>query len=113
MNPAKSLQRAFVAFAMLLPALALLTVQAGPRDSLRIAFIAYEDPNRLSDDVQPVVEYLEQRLGRKVEHFAAIDRVVEPHLVGVRAARRAAAVLDELIEALRLHPFRLPPGSAR
>ena len=73
MNPAKSLQRAFVAFAMLLPALAMLTVQAGPRDSLRIAFIAYEDPNRLSDDVQPVVEYLEQRLGRKVEHFAATD----------------------------------------
>ncbi len=40
---------------------------------LRIVFIAYENPNQLLENVEPVVEYLEERLGREVRHFAATD----------------------------------------
>jgi len=40
---------------------------------LRIAFIAYENPNQLLEDVDPVIDYLEGRLKVEIEHFAATD----------------------------------------
>jgi len=40
---------------------------------LRVVFIAYENPDQLIEDVQPVVAYLEQRLSRKVRPFVATD----------------------------------------
>lgn len=46
---------------------------AAQKDPLRVVFIAYQNPDQLIEDVEPVVEYLEKTLGRKVEHFAATD----------------------------------------
>jgi phosphonate transport system substrate-binding protein len=40
---------------------------------LRIAFIAYENPNQLMENVEPVVASLEQRIGVEIEHFTATD----------------------------------------
>ncbi len=40
---------------------------------LRIVFIAYQNPDQLIEDVRPVVSYLEDQLGRKVEYFTATD----------------------------------------
>jgi phosphonate transport system substrate-binding protein len=40
---------------------------------LRIAFIAYENPNQLVEDVEPVVAGLERRLGIEIDYFAATD----------------------------------------
>lgn len=42
-------------------------------EPLRIAFIAYQNPDQLLENVEPVAEYLEQTLGRKIETFAATD----------------------------------------
>lgn len=47
-------------------------VEAKP-DKLRLVFIAYENPNQLIENVEPVVAYLEDRLGVEIEHFAATD----------------------------------------
>ncbi|MCH7471680.1 phosphate/phosphite/phosphonate ABC transporter substrate-binding protein [bacterium] len=44
-----------------------------PPQELRVVFIAYENPDQLVEDVQPVVVYLEQELGLKVRHFVATD----------------------------------------
>ena len=41
--------------------------------ALRIVFIAYENPDQLIESVEPVVAYLEKRLGTGVKHFAATD----------------------------------------
>ncbi len=40
---------------------------------LRIAFIAYQNPDQLLENVAPVARYLESALGRPVETFAATD----------------------------------------
>lgn len=42
-------------------------------DTLRIAFIAYQNPDQLLENVEPVVEYLEGTLGEKVKAFTATD----------------------------------------
>ena len=36
-------------------------------------FIAYENPDQLIVDIQPVVDYLQGRLNVEIEHFAATD----------------------------------------
>lgn len=41
--------------------------------ALRIVFIAYQNPDQLVENIEPVVDYLENRLGTEVEHFAATD----------------------------------------
>lgn len=43
------------------------------QDPFKIVFIAYENPNQLLEDVDPVVEYLERALGRPVKAFVATD----------------------------------------
>ncbi|MFQ5526484.1 MAG: phosphate/phosphite/phosphonate ABC transporter substrate-binding protein [Thermoanaerobaculia bacterium] len=40
---------------------------------LRIAFIAYQNPDQLLESVEPVTEYLKAELGRPIEAFAATD----------------------------------------
>lgn len=40
---------------------------------LRIAFIAYQNPDQIVEDVEPVVDYLEESLGIPVKHFVAIS----------------------------------------
>jgi phosphonate transport system substrate-binding protein len=47
------------------------TAQAS--EPLRIAFIAYENPDQLIEDVRPVVAYLEKALDRPIQHFVATD----------------------------------------
>lgn len=42
-------------------------------DPISIVFIAYQNPEQVLDDVRPVVHYLEQELGRKVEHRVATN----------------------------------------
>ena len=46
---------------------------AAPAEKLRIVFIAYQNPDQLIENVEPVVSYLEERVGVEVEHFAATD----------------------------------------
>ncbi len=38
---------------------------------LRIVFIAYQNPDQLIDDIEPVVEYLERAIGMSIKHFVA------------------------------------------
>lgn len=56
---------------------ALLTTMGAPvsadEDPFRVVFIAYENPNQLLEDVEPVVEFLERRLDRSVRAFVATD----------------------------------------
>lgn len=40
---------------------------------LRIAFIAYQNPEQIVDDVKPVVAYLEEEIGMPVKHFVATN----------------------------------------
>ena len=40
---------------------------------LRVAFIAYQNPDRLLEDIQPVVDYLQEELQVEIKHFAATD----------------------------------------
>lgn len=48
--------------------------QAGDsRRELRIAFIAYQNPDQLIEDIRPVVDYLESALDMKVRHYVATD----------------------------------------
>ncbi len=53
--------------------LATLAPAAAADEPFRIVFIAYENPDQLIEDVEPVVQYLEERLGVDIEHFAATD----------------------------------------
>lgn len=47
---------------------------AGPAPTeLKIVFIAYQNPDRLMEDVRPVVAYLEEELGLPVRPFVATD----------------------------------------
>lgn len=50
-----------------------LAVRAADPSPLRIVFIAYQNPDQLIENVEPVIEYLERSLGSKVEHFVATD----------------------------------------
>ena len=43
------------------------------QEPFKIVFIAYENPNQLLEDVDPVVEYLEKALKRPVKPFVATD----------------------------------------
>ncbi len=43
------------------------------QEPFKIVFIAYENPNQLLEDIDPVVEYLEQALKRPVKPFVATD----------------------------------------
>ncbi len=47
--------------------------QAATGEPLRIAFIAYQNPDQLLENVEPVAEYLEAALGRPIKTFAATD----------------------------------------
>lgn len=47
--------------------------QAGTVEPLRIAFIAYQNPDQLLESVEPVAEYLESAIGRPIKAFAATD----------------------------------------
>ncbi len=40
---------------------------------LRIAFIPYENPEQLIDNVRPAVRFLERRLGRKIRYFITLS----------------------------------------
>lgn len=64
--------RPLVAF-LLAGVLSLASVLEAAPDKLRLVFIAYENPNQLMENVEPVVTYLEGALGREIEHFAATD----------------------------------------
>ncbi|MCZ6726926.1 MAG: phosphate/phosphite/phosphonate ABC transporter substrate-binding protein [Acidobacteria bacterium] len=57
-------------------ALALFALAAGPApaaEDFRLVFIAYQNPDQLVDNVEPVVEYLEARLGVGVKAYVATD----------------------------------------
>ena len=54
-------------------ALAGASAAAPAQKPLRIVFIAYQNPDQLVDNVEPVIAYLEDRLGVDVKHFAATD----------------------------------------
>ena len=43
------------------------------KQTLRIVFIAYQNPEQLADDVEPVVAYLEKELGVHIKHFVATN----------------------------------------
>ncbi len=64
--------RPTLAFA-LAGALCLAAVTEAAPKKLRMVFIAYENPNQLIENVEPVTEYLERKLGVEIEHFAATD----------------------------------------
>ncbi len=66
--------RPWVAFLLagVLSLAGVLESEAAP-GKLRLVFIAYENPNQLVENVEPVVAYLEKELGVEVEHFAATD----------------------------------------
>ncbi len=64
--------RKIVSFAILV-LLALPVGAADPSGELKIVFIAYQNPNQLIEDVRPVTEYLEKRLGRPIRSFVATD----------------------------------------
>lgn len=42
-------------------------------EPLRVVFIAYQNPDQLLEDVGPVTNYLEKRLGTRVQAFTATD----------------------------------------
>ncbi len=42
-------------------------------DPLRVAFIAYQNPDQLLVSVEPVTQYLSEELGRPIESFVATD----------------------------------------
>jgi phosphonate transport system substrate-binding protein len=44
-----------------------------PGEPLRIAFIAYQNPDQLLESVEPVAAYLESAIGRPIKAFAATD----------------------------------------
>lgn len=62
-----------VALACLLIVCAAGPAWAAEDGPLRIVFIAYQNPNQLLEDVEPVVEYLQQELQLEIKHFVATD----------------------------------------
>ncbi len=63
----------------MIPVLLILAAAAAPAHAaasdaqapkeLKIVFIAYENPDQLIDDVEPVVEYLERSIGLPIKHY--------------------------------------------
>ncbi len=66
----RTLQRLICA---LLTLMVIPAAGAAEEKPLRIAFIAYQNPDQLIEDVRPVVAYLEEILQVSVKHFAATD----------------------------------------
>ncbi len=64
--------RPWMAF-LLAGALSLAGIVEAKPDKLRVVFIAYENPNQLMENVEPVTTYLAETLGVEIEHFAATD----------------------------------------
>ena len=60
-------------WAALAAAAAPAPAQEPPPETLRIVFIAYENPDQLLDDVKPVLEYLKPKVGAEIRHFTATD----------------------------------------
>ena len=58
---------------MLLASTAVVPATAADDTQLRIVFIAYQNPNQMLENVQPVVDYLEEQLKVDVKHFVATD----------------------------------------
>lgn len=46
---------------------------AASKSELTIVFIAYQNPEQLAEDVEPVVAYLEKELGVSIKHFVATN----------------------------------------
>lgn len=70
----KQINRILLAPLALFACLVVSSTQAWADDDvLKIVFIAYENPDQLIDDVDPVVEYLERALGVRIKHFIATD----------------------------------------
>lgn len=46
---------------------------ASHREELRVVFIAYQNPDQLLEEVKPVVEYLQDRLGLRIRDYVATD----------------------------------------
>ena len=51
----------------------IATAAVSAQEPFRVVFIAYENPNQLLEDVDPVVEYLEKQLDRPIRAFVATD----------------------------------------
>ena len=58
---------------MLILSSAVVPATAGDAEQLRIAFIAYQNPDQMLEDIQPVVDYLEEELQVEIKHFMATD----------------------------------------
>ena len=69
-NMQRILQRLICA---LLTLVGISAADAADEKPLRIAFIAYQNPDQLIEDVRPVVAYLEETLQVSVKYFAATD----------------------------------------
>lgn len=66
--------RSAVAVAVALLVLLALPEECRAGEPLKIVFIAYQNPDQLIENVEPVVEYLEKRLDvTGIRHFAATD----------------------------------------
>jgi len=66
----KSLIR-FLLLTLVLIGSSSLSGKSSPQ--LNIVFIAYENPDQLIEEVEPVVEYLEREMGVAVKDFVATD----------------------------------------
>ena len=59
--------------------LAFVFLEEGPLEAasadgeLRVVFIAYQNPDQLVEEVEPVVEYLQDHLGMRIREYVATD----------------------------------------
>lgn len=58
---------------LLLAASPAAYAEDAPPDTLKIVFIAYQNPGKIVEDIKPVVAYLEETLGIKVKDYVATD----------------------------------------
>jgi len=58
---------------MLIALSAVPPAMAADDTELRIVFIAYQNPNQMLENIQPVVDYLQQELKTDIKHFVATD----------------------------------------
>ncbi len=65
--------RATALACMLIAPSAVVPATAADDTQLRIVFIAYQNPNQLLENIQPVVDYLQQALKVEIRHFMATD----------------------------------------
>ena len=54
-------------------ALTVATAMAADDDRLRIVFIAYQNPNQLMENVEPVIDYLQEQMKLEIKPFMATD----------------------------------------